>query len=254
MKHSTEGIHLLRHLVAGGLKIFTVSQANVAASQLKINPGYVTQALHHLVKAGWIVRLKRGVYALSHDSGFGQAPHEFEVAMALVSPSAISHWTAMHHYHLTQQAPNIIFAITPTSSSIPRSTKGGMYHFVKIQEDYFFGIEKQWVGEAQVWITNPERTLLDGLMSPQHCGDFREVLHAFNMHGDRLNLKRIIQYALKLDQATAKRLGWVLERLGYSDADLKELLNLHIKGYRKLDPTGLTKGPYNKKWMIQENL
>ncbi|MEK7277919.1 MAG: AAA family ATPase, partial [Chloroflexota bacterium] len=48
-----------------------------------------------------------------------------------------------------------------------------------------------------------ERTLLDGFSMPQYCGDFAEVLHAFEARGGDLNLQRIIEYALKLDAATA---------------------------------------------------
>lgn len=248
------GISLLRTLAASGLKIFTIQQAQVAARELKIKPSYISQALHHLVKGNWIIRLKKGVYAFSADSGFGEPPHDFEIAMALVSPCAISHWTAMHHHHLTQQTPNTIFAITPSSTSIPRSIPKWKYHFVKIKKEYYFGIEKVWIGQSQIQITDPERTLLDGLMSPQYCGDFQEVLHAFKMHYHQMNMERIIKYALKLDQSVAKRLGWILEKLGIEAPLLQDLQHFPIKGYRKLDPSGPMKGPYNKKWMIQENI
>ena len=111
-----------------------------------------------------------------------------------------------------------------------------------------------WIGEARVTITDPERTLLDGLSMPQYCGDFAEVLHAFEVRGADLDLQRIIEYALKLDAATAKRLGWVLEHQGVDPSRLERLAALPIKGYRKLDPTGPRKGPCNARWMIQENL
>ncbi|MEM7175992.1 MAG: type IV toxin-antitoxin system AbiEi family antitoxin [Chlamydiota bacterium] len=254
MKHSVTGVHLLRYLAVNGLKIFTVNQTKQAALTLKMNPGYVTESLHYLLKEKWVVRLKRGVYALSSDSGFGDPPHEFEVAMALVTPSAISHWTALHYHHLTQQTPNTIFVITPTHTSIPRSINRKSYRFVKIKESHYFGIEKVWIGQAQIQITTPERTLLDGLIAPKYCGDFQEVLHAFKTHRNRMDLKKIIQYALNLNQVIAKRLGWILEQLGVQDSQLKDLLRIPIKGYRRLDPSSPSKGIYHKKWMIQENI
>ncbi len=113
---------------------------------------------------------------------------------------------------------------------------------------------KVWIGEARVTITDPERTLIDGLSRPQYCGDFTEVLHAFEVKGAALDLKRITSYALRLDTATAKRLGWVLEKQGVDLARLEPLLQVPIKGYRRLDPTGPLKGPYDRRWMIQENL
>ena len=40
-------------------------------------------------------------------------------------------------------------------------------------------------------VTDLERTLLDGLSMPQHCGDFAEVIHAFQLTKDRLGTGRI---------------------------------------------------------------
>ena len=128
------------------------------------------------------------------------------------------------------------------------------YQFVQVRPERFFGVKKVWIGEARVTITDPERTLLDGLAAPRYCGDIAEVLHAFEVRGAELDLSRIIEYALELDAAMAKRLGWALEHLGADPSKLEPLAALPIKGYRKLDPTGPRRGPCNARWMIQENL
>jgi predicted transcriptional regulator of viral defense system len=214
-----------------------------------------------------VVRLRKGLYALSSTVPGVTPVHEFEVAMALVGPAAISHWSALHHHGLTEQAPRKVFVLTTTETSVPRwrgttpkHARDGypvgdtIYQFVQVKPDRFFGTEKAWIGEARVTITDPERTLLDGLSMPQYCGDFAEVLHAFEARGTDLDLQRIIKYARKLDAATAKRLGWVLEHQGVDSRKLERLAGLPIKGYRKLDPTGPRKGPCNSRWMIQENL
>lgn len=254
MKRTRVGIYLLRRLANEGIRIFTTQEAQKFAKELGIDRTYIPEALHHLLKEGWVERLKRGMYFLSAESGFGAPPHDFEIAMALVHPCAISHWTAMHYHHLTQQMPNTVFAVTLTSSSIPRSIKKGKFRFVKIKKAFFFGFQKVWVNEAQILITDLEKTLLDGLMMPQYCGDFNEVFHAFKTHAEQIDLRKIVQYALKLDGATVKRLGWILERLGIGKSLLGQLEAFPIRGYRKLDASGALKGDYNKKWMIQENI
>ena len=53
------GLKLLRHLAPSGLKPFTVQQAKEAACELKLNPEYTTQALHHLVKETSVIRVKK---------------------------------------------------------------------------------------------------------------------------------------------------------------------------------------------------
>jgi len=263
--HSALGIALVRKLASEGVRVFTTARARESAPAVGLSEGYFRQALHHLAKAGWVVRLRKGLYTISSAVPGVTAAHEFEIAMALVEPAAISHWSALHFHGLTQQAPRTVFVLTTTESAVPRTHatggadgQGGIggtdYKFVQVKPERFFGTEKVWVNEARVTVTDIERTLLDGLTMPQYCGDFAEVLHAFEAGGDRLSLERITGYALKLDAATAKRLGWTLERQGVDPSLLESLARAPIKGYRKLDPTGPRKGPCCRRWMIQENL
>lgn len=267
LKKSEVGIELVRLLAAGGDRIFSTDRARELAPRVGLKGAYLWESLYHLRRNGWIVSLRRGLYALSSTVPGVTPAHEFEIAMALVEPAAISHWSALHHHGLTEQAPRKVFVLTTTEASVPRArgTKarqardgfpvvGTSYQFVQVKPDRFFGTVKVWIGEARVTITDPERTLLDGLSMPQYCGDFAEVLHAFEVRGTDLNLQRIIQYALKLDAATAKRLGWVLEHQGVGPSKLEQLAALPVKGYRPLDPTGPRKGPTDTRWMIQENL
>jgi len=265
--HTVSGVELLRRLAAEGDRLFTMERAREFAPAAGLSEGYLRQALHHLARSGWLVRLRKGLYALSSAVPGVSPAHEFEIAMALVSPAAISHWSALHYHGLTEQAPRKVFVLTTTTASVPRvrsttvkRTRNGypvgdtVYQFVQVKPERYFGVEKVWIGEARVRITDPERTLLDGLSMPQYCGDFAEVLHAFKVRGDELDVKQIVEYACRLDGATAKRLGWVLESQGVDPAYLEPLAGLPIKGYRKLDPTGPRKGPCSRRWMIQENL
>ena len=265
--HTRLGVELVRKLVGEGDRIFTTRRARELAPVAGLSEGYLPQALHHLTRSGWLVRLRKGLYALSSSVPGATPAHEFEIAMALADPAAISHWSALHHHGLTEQASRKVFVLTTTSASVPR-TRGArakqvrngflvgetVYRFIQVKPERFFGTEKVWIGEARVTITDPERTLLDGLSMPQYCGDFAEVLHAFEVRASELNIERIIEYALELDAATVKRLGWVLEHQGVEPPKLERLAALPIKGYRKLDPTGPRKGPRNRHWMIQENL
>ena len=267
IKKTHLGVELIRRIAAEGDRIFSTERARELASEVGLKDSYLREALYHLRRNGWIDALRRGLYALSASVPGVTPIHEFEVAMALVSPAAISHRSALHYHGLTEQIPRKVFVLTTTDTSVPhvRNTtakriKNGypvgdtIYHFVQIKPERYFGVEKVWIGETRVTLTDPERTLLDGLSMPQYCGDFAEVLHAFEVRGDTLDVDLIIRYACKLDTATAKRLGWVLQLQSIDPARLDPLLKLPIKGYRKLDPNGPRKGRCNSRWMIQENL
>jgi predicted transcriptional regulator of viral defense system len=253
--HTTSGVALIRKLAEQGYRIFTIERAQEIALAVGITKNYLNQALYYLTKAGWLVRLHKGLYTLSSSVPGINPAHEFEIAMALVNPAAISHWSALHFHGLTEQIPQRIFILT-TSSSIPRNLtlEKIKYQCVRVKPERYFGTQKIWLGDARVVITDPDRTLLDGLMKPQYCGDFSEVIHAFELHLPKLKLDRIIEYAIKLDVIVAKRLGWILEHHGIPSAKLEKLASLSIKGYHPLDPTRPSKGICNRYWSIQENL
>ena len=267
-KKSMVGVELVRLLASEGDRVFSTDRARQLGPRVDLKDSYLWEALYHLRRNGWIVPLRRGLYALSPTVPGVTPAHEFEIAMTLVNPAAISHWSALHHYGLMEQAPRKVFVLTTTETSVPRMRRAGdkraprdgylagdtTYRFVQVRPKRFFGAEKVWVGETRVSITDPERTLLDGLSMPHHCGDFAEVLHAFQLREAELNIERIIRYALQLDMATAKRLGWVLEHQGFDSSRFSPLAALPMKGYRKLDPTGPGKGPCNNRWMLLENL
>ncbi len=267
-KHTRLGVELVRKLSEEGKRIFTIPDARKSASSCGIADSYILESLHHLSNTGWITRLKKGLYVIA--SNFpGMTPiHEFEIAMALVHPAAISHWSAMHFHGMTEQMPRKVYITTTQVIAASKSAKrqiknhrsysqeinGIIYEFVKTIPERYFGTKNYWVGEAQIIITDIERTLIDGLLAPKYFGDWAEVYSAFESQFDKLNLNKIVDYALRLDAAVAKRLGWILEKLGAGDSILQKLENVPIKGYRILDPGGPRKGTCNKRWMIQENL
>src|SRR5262245_22634243 len=109
----TLSVKLLRELTQRDSFIFTTEEAKTAATDLAIPETYLPQLLSKLATSEWLLRLRRGLY-----TRMGRLPgevevHPFAVATNLVSPSAISHWSALHHHGLTKQVPHQVMASTP---------------------------------------------------------------------------------------------------------------------------------------------
>lgn len=267
----TQGVKLLRHLAGQGLSIFSADEAKQAAAEVGVLPGYLPQLLARLAEAGWVQRLRRGLYA-----GTGGLPgevqvHPFAVATHLVAPAAISHWSALHHHGLTEQVPQGVTATTTKKIVTPSMRAGGealasgkhawevggvRYEYVMVDACRFFGVEEVWVEERfRVPIFDKERSLLDGFVAPQRFGSLSEVLGILEEHLDELNLEKLVDYALRYGKASvAKRVGWALERVGASASILEPLAALPMAGTRKLDPTRAGAGKCNTRWMVQDNL
>ncbi|MBA3814605.1 MAG: hypothetical protein H0X26_09040 [Alphaproteobacteria bacterium] len=256
-KRTQIGMNLLKILAQDGDRIFSTERASILSKQLDINPSYLNEMLFLLKQNYWIHPIKKGLYYLDSTMLVGGPIHEYEIGTALITPSMISHFSAFHYHHLTDQIPQTIYISTSKrlgSLVSIREINGIKYHLIQMKSEYFFGGTSIWIGEAKISICDLERTLLDGLRNPQFCGGFSEVLTGYQMAQERINLKKLINYAQQLETATIKRLGWVLEYIGISKKHLASLEKIAIKGFRKLDANGDDFGPYNNKWNIRENL
>jgi len=162
------------------------------ASRLGITENYLSQVLPQLADTGWLLRLRRGLYASTGRFLNEIEVHPFAIATHLVTPSAISHWSALHAYGLTDQVPHMVTAFTPKkivtlsmrggkgrtrSSKHAWEVEGLRYEYVSVKPEHFFGIEEMWVDQRfKVPITDTERTLLEGFISPRRFGGIGEVL------------------------------------------------------------------------------
>ena len=124
-KQSLVGIELVRLLAYEGDRIFTTERARELAPRVGLKDAYLGESLYHLRRNNWIVSLRRGLYALSPTVPGVATAHEFEIAMALVDPAMISHWSALHHHGLTEQIPRDVFVLTTTDAWVPRPRKDG---------------------------------------------------------------------------------------------------------------------------------
>ena len=94
-----------------------------------------------------MVRIHKGLYTLSSTVPGVSPVHEFEIAMSIAHPAAISHWSALHYYGLTEQITQRIFILTTTTSSILRNSKlkGITYQYIQVTPKRYFGTQKIWI-------------------------------------------------------------------------------------------------------------
>lgn len=265
----TLGSRLLQALTEEGRYIFTAEEARLAGQKLDIGYTHLRGILSKLENSGWIFRLKGGLYASTGGLPGSTHVHSFAIATHLISPSAISHISALNFHGLTEQIPLIVTASTPKSFVTPSMREpdekkkphawvieGVSYEFIKIKPERFFGIEEIWVDTLfRVPITDKERTMLDGFAYPKRFGSMGEVLGIMEESSHLLDIDKLIRYTLKYNKGSViKRIGWALDKLGVASEKLDLLKAYPSKGYHLLDPSKPKTGKYDKTWMIQDNL
>lgn len=267
------GIALAARLAESGRYIFTIEDARRAAEEVGLPQSSVAVTLGRLADAKWIRRLKRGLYAGTGRLPGGVDVHPFAVATALVQPSAVSQWSALSHHGLTTQVPWVVTVTSPKQVMTPSMRKSAdddgksqrrhlwvvgelNIDFVKVRQDRFFGVEDVWVDqESRVPIMDPERTTLDLFANPRAFGGLDTGLATLNEHGERIDLQRLVEYALRFgSKAVSARLGWCLEKLGLREPGL-ERLRAHVgPGLQVLDPTRVARGRRDARWCVLDNI
>lgn len=263
------GVDLAAALAFAGLMIFRTEDA-VSHAPPSVSPEQVTYLLKVLTDAGWLIRLRRGLYA-----GTGQLPGgvdipPFVLATALVSPSAIGLWSALAYHDLTDQVPVVVTALTPRKVVTPSMRAGrqtGGRHvwrvadvecqFVTLSERrYRIGLERPWISEHfVVSITDRERTVLDTFAMPRRFGGIGEGLAVLDRALDSLDVSKLIDYALQYGSRTlVKRLGWSLEQAGVEMSVLMPLLEVPSPSYSVLDPGRPRRGKHDRRWKVIVNL
>jgi predicted transcriptional regulator of viral defense system len=264
------GVALAVSLAKAGLYIFTTERAAQLAPQ-GVDPQRVRFLLKSLTDAGWIIRLRRDLYAGTGRLPGGVDVPAFAIATALFSPSAVSHLSALAYHDLTDQIPLVVTVSTPRKVVTPsmRGVSAGgetrhLWHVAGIDCRYVtvipwrfeLGLETIWLEERfRVDITDRERTVLDLFTLPRMFGGMGEALSVIERHRDGLDLDKLIRYALRYESVAAvKRLGWSLERAGVETKTLMPLLEVPASHYSLLDPGRVRRGEHDRRWMIIANL
>jgi predicted transcriptional regulator of viral defense system len=220
------------------------------------------QALSRLVEDGWLERIERGLYLIIPLEA-GPEGHWTEdakiVAAQLVPQGAVAYWTALQHWGMTDQIPQVVFVQTRKRKHRSRfSVLGVGYQFVFVAERKFFGVIKQWSDGAAFNITDREKTLIDALDRPDLCGGIPVVAEALANSAD-LDWDGFATYLRKFASgAVYKRAGYLVETLGVTvpgkQLRLAAWKRECSQGITLLEPRGSRRGPIDSRWRLRVNV
>jgi len=255
-------MELIKTFAQQGLRVFSFEDIEPLLKEKNFSKSYARKILPVMGKNETLQRLGCGLYSLPTEFLSGGPIHSFEIAMKLAKKGAISHRSAMGFYQLTDQMSHTVYVTVPRLKNANLSQKNNYlidhtsFHIKRVNPDLFFGANRIFIGEAPIWITTMEKTLLDGLIDPAFCGGFLEVIHAFSnaLPREVLDLDLLWDYTKKMPIVVRQRLGWMFETLNAYPAFQEKLMSLPIKSIQKLNPDGPRCGSIHKKWKLMENV
>lgn len=216
-----------------------------------------------LVQRGIATRLKSGLFILvpfelGYEREYLGNPLVVASKLAGGSDSYISHASAMDIHQMLTQPQLVVYATSPKALR-PRTVLGTEFRFVRCKPEHLFGITDHWATKTEkVRTSDLERTIIDGLKQPEHCGGFTEVAKGFWMRRETIDAGKLVDYALRLDVgAVIRRLGYLLELYDADAPPARELERLRQRltaTYAILDPLLPAEGKLMARWRLRVNV
>jgi predicted transcriptional regulator of viral defense system len=131
------------------------------------------------------------------------------------------------------------------------------FRFVRCRRGHLFGLTEHWATKQEkVRVSDLERTIIDGLKQPEHCGGLTEIAKGLWMRRQDVNVDRLVQYAKRIGVgAVVRRLGFLLETYEMASAPvLDRLRNGLTSTYVRLDPVLPAEGKRLRRWRLQLNV
>ena len=238
----------------------TVFTLDAACTAMGVDRHQAASLLHAAAKRGLVTPVRRGLYNLVPFE-LGSATFHLEDRYVLVReslgdmPYFLSHASALDIHQLATQ-PNFEVYVTSTVRRKTMNIGGSTTHMVWAPANRFFGQQSVKLGNAMIAVSDIERTLVDAVSIPSYCGGFIEVAKAYFLAKGKVDISKLIAYAIEYKKwCVIRRSGYLLEFFGMAPS---RILNKFARGlplgYSKLDPDLPKEGLPCAKWGLTLNV
>lgn len=253
------GARLITELAQREPPTFTLGEAQEllgASSQVTSN------LLSRLVRQGWVVRVRRGVYEVAPIWATREsfAADRFAgLSKSLEPPYYVAYRSALELYGWLQHpVVGRLWVAVPQPRRLLRTPKDRVIWVVTKPNRFEWGVQDKWIGSAKVPVSDPERTFLDCLHLPRHAGGITEVAAALVRAWPTLDQDRLISHADRLgNTSVSRRLGALTKALDLDEADrlVGRLPHRRWRGRPvSLDPSLPAGGEIDRRWGVRMNV
>jgi predicted transcriptional regulator of viral defense system len=247
-------------LEARGQELVTLAELRKVAG---VSAGYGRKLAHGLVRKGWFQRARAGQYVLNPSrNGPDAIPDSdpFVLGSHLAAPYYFGYATAAELLGLLHEASRVYYLVTPSRSE--RIVRGGVsYRLVHAPERRIWGTQRLVRRDHALIVSDPERTLVDGLSRPELSGGLPGVARILRVASPRLNWRRLDRYLTRLGvQSLPRRLGYLIEHLRLERPPpgwaLRAWHPPPTAPFAPLGPPSVygRRGHYDERWRILDNV
>lgn len=242
---STKQSNLLENLIVKYGRIVTYNQIQKEAVDYW-DYRQTKNLITALVNDGWLVRIKRELYAISDLTTRGYLSlSPFVVSSLLVPDSYVSFESALQHHGMFDQMTSRLISITKKRhKSVDLS--GFKYTYITTNARYYFGWEELQIENNLAKIATPEKALVDMVNFHKSQYSIDLVIEKLQEHNGDLDFDRLYGYLNNYSMTTIKIFGLLYDLIGINSEMLYSLIN-HKTGTNWMF-TGDKK--FNAKWRL----
>jgi len=241
---STQQSALLEDLIVKYGQIVTSEQIYAQGKDVwdqQVAKNVVTRLTHN----GWLIRVKRGLYAISDLSNRGfLSLSPSVVASLLVKDSYVSFESALAYHGMFNQLTNKTISISQVQYKSVQ-LQSVEYSFVKVLDNWFFGWQDVSIDNKTVRMATAEKALIDMIQFHKSKYTVDLVVEKLSLYKGSLDLQKMTEYLDKMSLTTIKTFGFLFDLLGINSGDLYNQVKL--KGTH-LMLSGDAK--FNAKWRL----
>lgn len=195
-------------------------------SQLKDNleRQEVRNLISKLVKNGWLVRIKKGIYYITTLESRGVANiSEIVIAQILVKDSYISFESALQYYKIFDQHIRMVTSISLKRKK-EKEIQGTVYRFIKTNENNYYGWKEVQIEGRLVKIATLEKAILDMLAFERTVHSIDLVLEKIREYGNNFDWERLNELSRNQSATVQRILGFLLDKAGIDSEYLRKLI------------------------------
>ena len=166
-----------------------------------------------LVEKGWLIRIKRGVFAVSSIAGRGNIElSQLSIAQIINNESYISFEAALQHYGLFDQYLRVVTSVGK-KRTYSRKFSDWTFKYVKVKKYLFSDFKEYNLDGMLVKVASKEKIILDFLTYRRNLYDIDLVVEKLRDYKNDFDIEHLITLSEECSITVKRTLGLIFDLL-----------------------------------------